>query len=96
MNTPLARFRFISILEGISYLFLLGIAMPLKYKWQMPEFVKIGGWIHGLLFILYVIALLNLRSANKWSLQKTFIGFVASLLPFAPFIFDAKVLKKEL
>lgn len=96
MSTALSRFRLISILEGVSYILLLGIAMPLKYKWGMPEYVKITGWIHGVLFVLYMITLVNLHFANKWSIQKTFIGFIASLLPFAPFIFDAKVLKKEI
>ena len=95
LNKALERFRFISIAEGISYLLLLGVAMPLKYSLGIPTPVKIAGWIHGVLFILYIITLLGVRSANKWSFKKVFIAFAASLMPFAPFVFEAKVLRKE-
>lgn len=48
-------FKWISILEGISFLLLLFIAMPLKYLFEMPEMVKQVGMAHGILFIAYVI-----------------------------------------
>ena len=89
------RFAIISIAEGISYLLLLGIAMPLKYICGFEMAVKIAGWIHGLLFIFYIITLLNVRSVKKWPFSKTLLAFVCSLLPFAPFIFEVKVLRKE-
>lgn len=95
MNTPLSRFRFIGILEGISFLVLLGIGMPLKYMAGIPEVVKYVGWAHGILFILYMMALLQVVLAYNWSFAKAAFGFVASLLPFGPFILDKKLLKSE-
>ncbi len=90
----LNRFRYIALAEGISYLFLLFIAMPLKYFAQIPEFVKYGGWVHGLLFVIYIIVLLQVWVKYKWSFWKVTLIFIASLLPFAAIYVEIK-LKKE-
>jgi integral membrane protein len=85
------RFRLIGILEGISYLLLLGIAMPLKYIWDMPLAVKYVGWAHGVLFIAYLIALLIATLKYRWAFWKMLLGGIASLLPFGPFVLDSRV-----
>lgn len=94
LKTPISRLRLIGLLEGISFLFLLFIAMPLKYKFDFPLAVKYTGWAHGLLFILYIAALFDAYNDRKWPIVKAFYGFIASLLPFGTFVFD-KTLKKE-
>lgn len=87
-------FRRIAIAEGISFLILLGIAMPLKYFAGMPMAVKLVGYVHGFLFIGFVA----LAWQTKDALNKSFIwfigAFIASLLPFGTFVLD-KQLKKE-
>lgn len=93
-NRLLNRFCFVATLEGISYLLLLGIAMPLKYFADMPEAVKYTGWAHGVLFVLYAIMLLMCWAKYKWSFGRAALVFLASLLPFAPFIVERK-LKRE-
>ena len=95
LKTALGRFRLISIAEGISYLLLLGIAMPLKYYADFPEAVKYTGWAHGVLFVAYMISGLDISIERKWSLGKIVLAVLASLLPFGPFIFDKKMLEKE-
>lgn len=90
----LRRFGLIAVLEGISYLFLLFIAMPLKYFAEMPLFVKYGGWAHGLLFVLYVLFLIQVWTQYNWKFGKAALFFLASLIPFAPFWVDKK-LKQE-
>jgi len=95
MKTPFGRFKAVAIAEGISYLLLLGIAMPLKYLMDMPLAVRVAGSIHGFLFILYVLVLLQTAMKLKWSFSKIVLGFFASLLPFAPFFLDKLLLKKE-
>lgn len=85
-------FIWTSRLEGISYLVLLLIAMPLKYLADMPLAVKYVGWAHGLLFVLYVGFLMIVALIEKWDLKKAFFGFIASLLPFGPFVFEKKML----
>jgi integral membrane protein len=93
-SSALGRFRFIAILEGISFLILLFIAMPLKYAAGKPEFVKYVGWAHGVLFVLYLIFLLQAWIKQRWKFGKVIKAFVASLLPFGTFVMD-KQLKTE-
>ncbi|MCJ8164854.1 DUF3817 domain-containing protein [Pontibacter sp. E15-1] len=95
MKTPISRLRTVGIYEGISYLLLLGIGMPLKYMLGIPEVVKYVGWAHGVLFILYMVALLQVTLVHRWSFLKVAAGVVASLLPFGPFILDKKLLHAE-
>lgn len=86
-------FRKIAIAEGISFLVLLLIAMPLKYFANLPEAVKIVGWAHGVLFV----AFLALAYEVKTALNKDFLwlvkAFIASLLPFGTFVFDRQFKK---
>ncbi|GAB3935854.1 DUF3817 domain-containing protein [Larkinella terrae] len=94
LKTPLGRFRLIGILEGISFLVLLGIAMPLKYLAGWPHAVKVVGWAHGVLFIAYLIALISVTFDRRWSIGRVIIAFVASLVPFGTFWLESR-LKKE-
>lgn len=79
------RLLWIGHAEGISYLLLLGIAMPLKYMWGLPEAVKITGTLHGILFVLFVFALINAKMDVKLSTGKIILGFLASFVPFGTF-----------
>ncbi|MGV8878382.1 MAG: DUF3817 domain-containing protein [Sphingobacteriaceae bacterium] len=94
-NTPLGRFRLVGITEGISYLFLLFIAMPFKYLIGVPEVVKYTGWAHGILFVAYMLTLAQVMFSNKWPLWRTFVAFLASLVPFGTFILDKCLYKEE-
>ncbi len=92
--TSLNLFRKVAVAEGISYLLLLFIAMPLKYWADMPLAVKYTGWVHGILFIGYAACLVMAWQETKWKFGKVMLIFLASLLPFAPFVVD-KRLKAE-
>ena len=81
--------------EGISFLILLGIAMPLKYIAHMPTPVRVVGMLHGVLFVWFSIALLQAKMAYGWSIKKAAIGFLLSFLPFGTFFLD-RTLKKEM
>ncbi|MBB6240043.1 integral membrane protein [Pedobacter sp. AK013] len=91
MNSSLSIFRKVAVAEGISYLLLLFIAMPIKYLLHYKEVVKYTGWAHGLLFVLYAATLILTWQEQKWKFGKTVLIFLASLLPFAPFIVDRKL-----
>ncbi len=93
--TSLHRFRKIAIVEAISYLLLLFIGMPLKYFLGYPLLVKYLGWIHGLLFILYLLFLILATLERKWPFAKVVLLFVASLLPFVPIWLDRKLKEEE-
>ncbi|SFT68889.1 integral membrane protein [Chryseobacterium formosense] len=87
-------YRKTAIIEGISYLILLFIAMPIKYIFDIPEPVKYFGWIHGVLFLFYMAVLIIAAVNYKWSIKRIVIYVMGSILPFVPFILD-KNLKKE-
>lgn len=90
-NTNLKKFRLIALLEGISFILLLFIAMPLKYLMGEPGLVKIVGMAHGVLFILFVLLLLLSAKEYKWKLPFISMAFIASLLPFGTFYLDKKL-----
>jgi integral membrane protein len=93
-DTTLNRLRSVGILEAISFLLLLGIAMPLKYAFGQPEMVRIVGMAHGVLWILYV-GLAGLGQLDyKWPLKTTVLLLIASMLPFGPIVADAKLLRQ--
>lgn len=87
----LKQFRQIGLIEGISYLVLLFIAMPLKYYFDTPIAVKIVGMAHGVLFILYLYLLLKATLTYKWNIKYVFVLFIASLIPFGTFYTDTKL-----
>ncbi len=92
LKTALGRLRIVAFLEGCSYL-LLGITMILKYKYSMPQPNYVVGLAHGVLFVLYVILLLQVAFSHRWNLLKLFFGFVASLVPFGTFYADKKLFR---
>ena len=92
-ENPFNRFLKIGFAEGVSFLILLFIAMPLKYMAGMPTPVRIVGMLHGILFIGYIIALVLGTRANKWSLKTVLVAFLLSFLPFGTFFLE-RVLKK--
>ncbi len=89
----LKLFKLIALLEGTSLLLLLGFAMPMKYFFQEPIFVKTIGMAHGLLFIAYLILAVMQKIAFNWSLKTLAIVSIASVLPFGTFYVDKKYLK---
>ncbi len=93
LSTPLGRLRLIGILEGISFLLLLGIAMPLKYLADQPLAVRYVGMAHGILWIGYLLALVPVALDYRLGWKTIALAVIASLLPAGPFVFDAKVLK---
>lgn len=91
-DTTLNRLRSVGIFEAISFLLLLGVAMPLKYIFDQPEMVRVVGMAHGVLWILYVGLSILGQIDYKWPLKITVLLLIASVLPFGPIIADAKLL----
>jgi integral membrane protein len=90
----LHRFRMVGIAEGISFLVLLLIAMPLKYIFHIPEAVKVFGWVHGALFITFIYFAFEVMGSLKKNFLWFIKAFIAAFIPLGTFIFD-KQLKKE-
>lgn len=95
LRTWVGRVRVVGMMEGISFLLLMGVAMPLKYGAGMPAAVQWTGWIHGILFILYGLVVLMALVNGRLSFGKAALAFVASLVPFGPFLLDRRLAADE-
>jgi integral membrane protein len=93
--TALRQLRLVAFLEGASFVILLFVAMPLKYLGGLPLAVRIAGSVHGALFLLFLVALYRAARTAVWPARRSFAAFVASLLPFGTFVFDAS-LRREI
>ncbi|OFZ64969.1 MAG: hypothetical protein A3D92_05140 [Bacteroidetes bacterium RIFCSPHIGHO2_02_FULL_44_7] len=94
LSTRIGQLRLLAISEGISYL-LFALTMPLKYVYLIPWPNQIVGMAHGVLFIAYCIWVVLVARAHKWTIQKTLLALLASLLPIATFVVDARWLKAD-
>ena len=93
LKTAMGRLRIIAFMEGCSYL-LLGFTMILKYKFSMPQPNYIVGLAHGILFVLYIVLLLQVSFLHRWSIVKMFMAFLASLIPLGTFYADKALFRK--
>jgi len=92
MNITLKTFRVISLLEALSFVILLLVAMPIKYILGNPELVRIVGMAHGILFVLYIISALLFKNKLNWSNQVLVVVILCSIIPLGPFYVDRKYL----
>lgn len=87
--------RTIGYLEGFSFLFLLGVAMPLKYIWGNPALIFYAGMTHGVMFLAFFFALLLVSHLRGWPVMMFVYGLLGAVLPFGTFVFDRKVMRFE-
>jgi integral membrane protein len=90
----MGRLRLIGFLEGVSFIFLLGLAVPAKHLMGFPLLVRVSGPIHGLLFILFVVGVFLMAFERNWDRRITLKLMAASLIPFGNFYVDRTILKK--
>ena len=93
MIVSIQTFRLIAFLEGLSYILLLGIATPVKYLLHDPQYVKILGMPHGILFMAYIAYALLLRKEYNWDRKDFGLILLGSIIPFGTFYIDHKYLK---
>jgi len=87
-------FRIVAFLEGVSYILLLFIATPIKYLSGNPEYVKLLGMPHGLLFMGYIILAFMLKKDMNWNTKTFGLVLLAAIIPFGTFYIDRKYLKQ--
>lgn len=96
LQTKTGRLRIIALLEGISLLILVFIAMPAKYYFANPAISKLMGPIHGALFILFTITTLSVAIEQNWKFrQTTWKVLLACVIPFGTFYIDRTILKPK-
>jgi integral membrane protein len=94
LSKPLSRLRFIGLLEGCTLLILVAIAVPLRHLAGLPIATKVMGPIHGFVFILYLVALIDCISGGAWTSREIARGAVACLIPFGTFLNDGLIKRK--
>jgi integral membrane protein len=94
MKNRIHTLRIIGLIEGVSFMFLLLIAMPLKYYFDLPMAVKVTGWIHGVLFMLYIAAVLFAIKAMAWNWFSVLVALAASIIPIGTFMLDNSLKKR--
>jgi len=93
LTTNIGRLRLIGWLEGTSLLVLICIAVPLKYKFDDPSFVKTMGPIHGALFLLFVLNTVSVAIQEKWKMNETRKVLISCILPLGTFFTDHFILR---
>ncbi len=88
-------FKLSGALEALSYLVLLLIAMPLKYVWHMPLYVRWVGSFHGAFFVVFCIAIGFTARHQRWPLTTSGLAFASAFLPFGPILFERRFLPDE-
>ncbi len=94
MNSEIGRLRIIALCEGVSYMLLLFIAMPMKYILGLAMAVRIAGMLHGILFILMIFSIAEVKGKNLLPFDMLIKVFIASLIPFGTFIIDKQLKEK--
>lgn len=94
LTRTIGNLRLTGIIEGISFIVLLAVAMPLKYLAGKPEMVRTVGMAHGILFVLYIFLTVLARYQYAWPWKKVFVLWAASVIPFGTFYTDYKLLRQ--
>ena len=95
LKSSIGRLRLAGFFEGLSLIVLMGFAMPMKYIFGDPSYVRMIGSIHGALFILFVIQLFLTTEEYKWKYSDLPLKLLIScFIPFGTFYLDYKVLNR--
>lgn len=81
------------LLEGLSLLLLLFIAVPVKYFWHHEQMVKVVGPIHGGIFLLYVVIAVVATLEYEWNLKTFLLILLASIVPFGFLFVEFKIVR---
>lgn len=96
-STAIGRLKLLGWLEGSSLLLLVGLAVPLKYMFDMPALVRMMGPVHGILFLLFIFQTISAGIEQQWRFrQTTWKVLVACLIPFGTFYINARLLKSTI
>ena len=93
-SNSFSRFRLIALMEGCSFL-LFALTMPIKYILQFPTPNYIIGMLHGILFIVYLLLLLQVAFQQKWTFKKIALAFIAALIPFGTIYASKKLYQRQ-
>jgi integral membrane protein len=91
----LRRLRIVGLVEGTSFLVLLLVAMPLKYFADMPLAVRYTGWVHGVLFLWFMVELFTVARLQRWGLGRIALVFGAAVVPLGTYVLEPGLRREE-
>ncbi|HEX3731516.1 MAG TPA: DUF3817 domain-containing protein [Mycobacteriales bacterium] len=91
LHTPLRRFRIMAYVVGCWLLLLVGVAMPLEYIWHHPAMARVVSPIHGVLYMVYMLATVLLARRAGWTPKRTVGVMLAGTIPFVSFVIERRV-----
>jgi integral membrane protein len=91
LNSAVGRVRLAGLIEAVSFLVLLLVAMPLKYVGGKPEAVLYVGWAHGVLFMTYAAVTFIAWGSGHLTARMVGMAAIASILPCGPFFIDKRL-----
>ncbi|MCC8409401.1 DUF3817 domain-containing protein [Mucilaginibacter sp. UR6-1] len=95
LNTNIGRLRLLALLEGLSLIVLVFVAMPVKYIFNDASWVKAIGPVHGVLFLLFVVNTISAGIELRWKFSETtWKVLLACIIPFGTFYVDRKILSR--
>ena len=94
LSKPLSRLRLVGLIEGCTLVILVAVAVPLRHLAGFPIATRVMGPIHGFVFILYVVALIDCISGGTWTAREIARGAIACLIPFGTFLNDSLIRRK--
>ena len=94
LQSNLGRLQIVAFLEGVSFILLMGVAMPMKYYLGYEHATQGIGMIHGLLFIAYTIMIFPVKQDLNWGWFRTGLVFLASIVPLGTFVAEYKIFRK--
>lgn len=95
LKTQIGRFKLLALAEGVSFLVILFVTMPLKYLMDVPGPNQVVGLAHGLLFVWYIFAVIQVKVECRWTLGKMLLAMLAAVIPFGTFYVTARMLPKD-
>jgi len=84
--------RVVAVVEAVSFLVLVLVAVPLKYLGDEEAGVKVMGPVHGVLFVLFVLLTIFVAADERWRLKRTLLTLLCAVIPFGGFIADRKLI----
>jgi integral membrane protein len=94
-SSAIRQVRVIGIVEGISFLLLLGVAMPLKYLVGLALAVRVVGLAHGVLFLLYLALAVQAFFVARWPMPRLLGVLAAAVFPFGPFLIERRLRREQ-
>lgn len=92
---PLQNLRRIGWVEGMTLVALVLVAVPLKHLADWPHAVTWLGPIHGVVFLLYLMTLIEAWSAGLLKRSGALRALVACFVPFGTFVNDRMLRRRQ-